>query len=158
MHGLIPRLSFLLTDDTLLHHLESTSYTIKKAHIDLLNTNFKEDSCDIKSFSRKRVSGSVLEAIIGMNREGIFPSLYALQQKRQPTTASAERSFSLLGKLLSKDRHFNTKNIRHYMIVFYNKKCCLWMYTSRFVYAFYLFILVNFKIKLYWSIKSISII
>ena len=30
----------------LVEQFESTSYTIKKDYTDLLNTNFKEDSCD----------------------------------------------------------------------------------------------------------------
>ena len=59
----------------LLEQFESTSYTIKEAYIALLNTNFKEDLCDMKSYIRKRISGSNLEAIIRMDREDISPAL-----------------------------------------------------------------------------------
>ena len=38
----------------------------------------------------------------------------------QPTTASVERSFSMLNKLLAKDRNFLPQNVKHYMCVHYN--------------------------------------
>ena len=39
-----------------------------------------------------------------------------------PTTAAVERSFSLLAKLLAKDRHFLPSNVEKYLCVYYNSK------------------------------------
>jgi len=39
----------------------------------------------------------------------------------QPTTASAKRSFSMLKKLLVKDRNFKVENVQHYMILHLSK-------------------------------------
>ena len=38
----------------------------------------------------------------------------------QSTTASVERSFSVLNKLLAKDKNFLPQNVKHYMCVHYN--------------------------------------
>ena len=47
---------------------------------------------------------------------------YALLQKAQPASAAVERSFSMLSKLLRKDRNFDVKNVKKYMMLYYNKK------------------------------------
>lgn len=59
--------------------------------------------------------------IMSENGSNIAPSLYGLLQSCQPTTASVERSFSMLKKLLAKDRHFQPQNIHKYFKLYYNK-------------------------------------
>ena len=58
--------------------------------------------------------------IIKMSRQEVAPAVYGLLQRCQPTTAAVERSFSMLKKLLAKDRNFLPKNVKHYMCVHYN--------------------------------------
>jgi len=41
-----------------------------------------------------------------MERQDISPAVCSLLQNSQPTTASVERSFSMLKKTLAKDRKF----------------------------------------------------
>ena len=41
-----------------------------------------------------------------MERQDISPAVYHMLQNSQPTFASAERCFSMLKKLLAKDRNF----------------------------------------------------
>jgi len=43
-----------------------------------------------------------------------------MPDKAQPTTASVERSFSVLKKLLAKDRNFEAENVQHHMILHFN--------------------------------------
>jgi len=45
------------------------------------------------------------------------PVVHSLFQNSQPTTASADRSFSMLKKLLAKDKNFEAENVQHYMIL-----------------------------------------
>ena len=52
-----------------------------------------------------------------MERQDISPAVYHMLQNSQPTSASVERSFSMLKKLLAKDRNFKVENVRHYMIL-----------------------------------------
>ena len=99
---------------------EETKYTIQAAHGDLTNLDFGDDSCDIASYITKRLKKNDLMDIIEMNREEIAPAVYGMLQKCQPTTASVERSFSMLNKLLAKDRNFLPQNVKHYMCVHYN--------------------------------------
>ena len=56
-----------------------------------------------------------------MKRRDIEPVLYAKLQKCQPTSASVERSFSMLNKLLAKDRNFLNENVSKYLVLHYNK-------------------------------------
>ena len=61
----------------------------------------------------------------------ISPSQYPLLQNCQASSASVERSFSKLKKLLVKDRTFKDNNIKKYFIVYYNKNqesSCDWMF------------------------------
>ena len=51
-----------------------------------------------------------------MERQNISPAVYHMLQNSQPTSAFVERSFSVLKKLLAKDKHFKVENVRHYML------------------------------------------
>ena len=55
-----------------------------------------------------------------MERQDISPAVYHMLRTSQPTFASVERHFSMLKKLLAKDRNFNAENVRHYMILHFN--------------------------------------
>ena len=50
----------------------------------------------------------------------MLPAVYHILQNSQPTSASVERSFSILKKLLAKDRNFKVENVQHYMILHFN--------------------------------------
>ena len=88
----------------------------------LKNMQFDDDPCVIKNYIKKRLSNSDLKTIMNCTNLTIDPTSYALLQKAQPTSAAVERSFSMLSKLLKKDRNFDVKNIKKYMMLYYNKK------------------------------------
>ena len=101
--------------------LEGSASTITKAYGLLKNMQFDDDSCAIKVYINKRLSNSDLETIINCTNLTIDPISYALLQKAQPTSAVVERSFSMLNKLPRKDRNFDVKNVKKYMMLYYNK-------------------------------------
>ena len=102
--------------------LKGCACTITKAYGLLKNMQFDDDPCAIKDHFNKRLSNSDLETIINCTNLTIDPTSYALLQKAQPTcAAAAERSFSMLNKLLRKDRNFDVKNVKKYMMLYYNK-------------------------------------
>ena len=72
----------------------------------LKNMQFDDDSYAIKDCIKKRLSNSNLEAIINCTNLTIDPTSYALLQKAQQTSATVERSFSMLNKLMRKDKKF----------------------------------------------------
>ena len=80
----------------------------------------KNMQCAIRNY--KRLSNSDLETIINCIDLTIDPTSYTLLQKAQPTSAAVDRSFSMLSKLLRKDRNFDVKNVKKYMMLYYNKK------------------------------------
>ena len=47
-----------------------------------------------------------ISEIINMERQDISPAVYHMLRNSQPKSASVERSFSMLKKLLAKDRNF----------------------------------------------------
>ena len=102
--------------------LEGSACTITEAYRLLKNMQFNDDLCAIKNYIEKQLSNSDLETIINCTNLTIDPTRYALLQKAQPTSAAVERSFSMLSKLLRKDRNFDVKNVNIYMMLYYNKK------------------------------------
>ena len=87
--------------------LEVSACTITEAYRLLKNMQFDDDPCAIKNYIKKRLSKSDLETTINCTNLTIDPASYALFQKAHPTSAAVERSFSMLTKLLRKDRNFD---------------------------------------------------
>ena len=95
---------------------------ITEAYGLLKNMHLDDDPCAIKNYIKKRLSNSDLETIINCTNLTIDRTNYALLKKSQPISAAVERSFSMLSKLLRKDRHFDVENVKKYMMLYYNKK------------------------------------
>ena len=102
--------------------LEGSACTITETYRLLKNMQFDDDPCAIKDYIEKRLSNSDLETIINCTNLKIDQTSYAPLQKAQPTSAAVERSFSKLSKLLRKDRNFDVRNVKKYMMLHYNKK------------------------------------
>ena len=101
--------------------LEGSACTITKAYGLLKNMQFDDDPCAIEDYINKRLFNSDLETIIKCTNLTIDPTSYALLQKSQPTSAAVERSFSMLNKLLRKDRNFDVKIVKKYIMLYCNK-------------------------------------
>ena len=81
---------------------------------------FGEDTCNINQYIKKRMLNNDISEIINMKRHDISPAVYHMLQNSQPTSASVERSFFMLKKLLAKDRNFKVENVQHYMILLFS--------------------------------------
>ena len=92
--------------------LKGSACTITEAYGLLKNMQFDDDPRAIKNFIKKRLSNSDLETITNCINLTIDPTSYALLQKAPPTSAAVERSFSILSKLLRKDRNFDVENVK----------------------------------------------
>ena len=46
-----------------------------------------------------------------MERQDISPAMYRMLQNSQPISAYVERSFSMMKKLLTKEKNFKVKNV-----------------------------------------------
>ena len=93
--------------------LVGSACTIAEAYGLLENMQFDDDSCAIKDYIKKRLSNYYLETIINCTNLTIDPTSYALLQKAQSTSAAVERTFSMLIKLLRRDRNFDAKNAKN---------------------------------------------
>ena len=105
---------------TIVELLEASDCTMTEAHELLRNMHFLDDSCSIQAYIKKRLYNSDLEVIINCTNLAIAPTTYAFLKKAQPTSADVEQSFSMLSKLLRKDSNFDIKNVKKYMLLYYN--------------------------------------
>ena len=80
--------------------MESAKYTIKEAVQAILELDFGEDTFNINQYIRKRMQNNDISEMINMERQDISPAVCHVLQNSQPTSASVERSFSTLKKLL----------------------------------------------------------
>ena len=101
--------------------LEGSACTITEAYELLKNMQFDDDPCAIKNYIKKRLSNSDVETMINCTNLTNDPTSYALLQKAQPISAAVERSFSMLSKLLRKNRNFDVENVKKYLMLYYNK-------------------------------------
>ena len=80
----------------LIEKMEKAKYTITEAVQAIQELDFGEDTCNINQYIKKRTQSNDISEIINMERQDISPAVYHMLQNSQPTTASAERSFSML--------------------------------------------------------------
>lgn len=99
---------------------ENIRYTVKEAYDCIQNINFGHDPAQIKKYLSKRISKNEIVDIINNSRIEISPNSYVLLRNCQCTTLAVERSFSLLKKMLTKERNFKAENIRKYLILYHN--------------------------------------
>ena len=104
----------------LIEKMESAEYTIKEAVQAIQELDFGKDTCNINQYIKERMQNNDIFEILNMKRQDISPALYHMLQNSQPRSTSVERSFSMLKKLLAKDRKFKVENVQHYMILHFN--------------------------------------
>ena len=100
--------------------MENSTYTIQKAYEDINSLGFGSDSLQLKKYIKKRLEKNDVKIIVELSRPDIPPALYAKFLQCQPTSASVERSFSLLKSFLRPNRNFADANIVHYMKLYFN--------------------------------------
>ena len=108
----------------LLEKMENAKYTNKEAVQEIQERDFGKDTCNMNQYIKKRMQNNDIFEIINMERQDISPVVYHMPQNSQPTSASIARSFSMLKKLLAKDRNFKVENVQHKEKL---KKFCLLM-------------------------------
>ena len=99
---------------------KSAKYTIKEAVQAIQELGFDEDTCNINQYIKKKMKNIDISEIIDMEKQDISPAVYHALQNFQLTTAAVERSFTMLRKLLAKDKNLKVENVRHYMILHLN--------------------------------------
>ena len=90
--------------------MESAKYTIKEAVQAIQELDFGQDTCNINQYIKKRMQNNDISEIINMKRQDILPAVYHMLRNFQLTSASVERSFSMLKILLAKDRNFKVEH------------------------------------------------
>ena len=104
----------------LIEKMESAKYTIKEIVQAIQILDFGEETCNINQYIKKRMQNNDISEIINMERQDISPAVYHVLQNSQLTSASVERSFSMLKKLLAHNKNFKAENVRNYMILHFN--------------------------------------
>ena len=94
--------------------MEKSEVSIKEAVQAIQELDFGEDTCNINQYIKKRMQNIDISKTINMEKQNISPAVYHMLQNSQPTSASVERSFSMLKKLLAKNRNFKAESVQHY--------------------------------------------
>ena len=81
----------------LIEKMESAKYTIKEAVQAIQELDFGEDTCNINQYiKKKRMQNNDISEIINVERQDISSAVYHILQNSQPTSATVERTFSML--------------------------------------------------------------
>ena len=107
----------------LVPELQSSECMIGHAFWKISDFDCGNDLCGVKSYIEKRLNKNDIRIIVGIKRLDICPTTYAKLLDCQPMSASAERSLSMLNKMLAKYRNFNPDNVRTYILLHYNSSC-----------------------------------
>ena len=76
---------------TIIKGMESSKYSIREAHSDINQLDFKEDSTSVMLYIAKRMNkNSDVSAIMELSRLAVSPAVYAALQQCQPTSSSVE--------------------------------------------------------------------
>lgn len=105
----------------ILDKFEESYYNIETGYCTLLNMNFGRDPIELKLYIDKRLKANGISDLIDLVKEEITPIDYVHLKKCPPTSIAVERSFSMLGKMLTNERNFRSDNIYHYFSEYYNK-------------------------------------
>ena len=101
---------------------ESTKYTVAQGYEKGCTLEFGSNPAGVKLHLAHRFElNSDLKTIVDMTRPNISPKVYAQLLNCQATLCTMERSFTMLGKLLAKDRHFSPNNVCKYLALYVNK-------------------------------------
>ena len=105
-----------------LEKLEGKEINIENAVKIVTTLRFFEDPCKLKVYIEKRLNRNDIKNIVNDDYMSgkISPEARVMLWNCQPTTIDVERSFSMLGKLLRKERNFKDSNINNYMVIYYN--------------------------------------
>ena len=76
--------------------MESAKYTIKETVQAIQELDFGEDTCNINQYIKTRMQNNDISETINMERQDVSSAVYHMLQNSQPTSASIERSFSML--------------------------------------------------------------
>ena len=104
--------------------MERAKRTIKEAVPTIQELDFGENTCSISRYTKKKIQNNDVYKLMSLERLDISPTVYSLLQHCQPTSASVKRNFSMLQKLLDKDRNFWIENVKYYLILHFNT--CMW--------------------------------
>ena len=100
--------------------MEDSRCTIREAYQKMTSLDFGVDGCQIGRYIQERMSRNDINCMVKMGRGDVSPHFYSLLSNFQTTFASVERNFSILGKLLARDRNFKDDNVSYYLMLKYN--------------------------------------
>lgn len=104
-----------------LDRFETSEVDMKTGYEMIHGIDFLEDPVELKNYVINRLSVNDIKKLLTLQNEMIAPTTYAYLKKCLPTSIPAERSFSMLKKLLNYDRNFKDSNIYSYFSYYYNR-------------------------------------
>lgn len=104
----------------LLYEFESSKHDIETAYHALINIDFNADPVKLKTYIDYRLENNDVKKIITYSTTYNTQSEQIQLMRCLPSSITVERSFSMLGKMLEKDRNFLPQNVNIYFLFYYN--------------------------------------
>ena len=98
--------------------MERAKRTIKEVVPTIQELDFGENTCSFSRYIKKRIQNNDVYKLMSLKRLDISPTVYSLLQHCEPTSGSVKRNFSMLRKLLDKDRNFWIENVKYVLLDF----------------------------------------
>lgn len=105
----------------ILDKFEESYFTIQTGFLAINSLKFENDVYGIKNYLDDRMSKNEISKLVCVDKTKVSPETHLQLLACPPTSISVERSFSMLKKMLAKDRNFNLENIYNYFSCYYNK-------------------------------------
>ncbi|KAF7701690.1 hypothetical protein CDIK_0610, partial [Cucumispora dikerogammari] len=104
----------------LINRTQEKHFSIEDA-IEAFNSIQQEDDVvGVFSYMKSRFKNNEFLRISSFEKDGITPKIFNELMRCPSTSISIERSFSLLNKLVTKEKHFNDINVEKYMVLYCN--------------------------------------
>ena len=100
--------------------MEGENFTFCCALKKLDELDFEDDNCGVSKYIKKRVKNNDSLSIKNMTNKNLSPEIYSQLMKCPPSSASVERSFSMLNSMMVKNRNFSDKNICKHICAKFN--------------------------------------
>jgi hypothetical protein len=104
----------------ILDDFEHSKYNMETGLKKLQSISFKYDPVGLKDYIDARLDKNDIVRLVNSTEKNISPSMKMKLINCPPTSVSVERSFSMLKKMLARDRNFVSENILDYFYFYYN--------------------------------------
>ena len=117
----------------IIEECENKMFTIKNGFQKMKEFGEIDDIAGVFDTLRERFVKNEIIQINGPKNADISPEIYNFLSKCPATSISIERSFSMEGSLITKEKGFKDENIVKYMMLYYTQRIFIKVFIWKFL-------------------------